>query len=76
MKTDPIPIGLLILLDILVPPIGTLLWWGMARGWAGLVQFGKVSGATRRRQKWEFWLILVAAYILMFAITLYGLLLR
>ena len=44
----------------------------MARGWAEIVQGGNVSEATQKRQKWEFWLVLIAAYLLMFGITIYG----
>ncbi len=76
MTPGTLPIGRVILLDILVPPIGTCLWWIMARGWASLVQLGKPSETTKRRQKWEFWAILIAVYVLMFGITLYGLLRR
>ena len=74
MRPGAIPISQMILLDILVPPIGTCVWWLMAHGWAGLVQLGRPSETTRKRQKWEFWTILTAAYVLMFGITLYGLL--
>jgi hypothetical protein len=62
----------MIALDLLVPPIGTCIWWLMSRGWAGLVQGGTVSDKTKKRQKWEFLIILVLAYLLMFGITLYG----
>ena len=74
MRSGAIPIGEMILLDVLIPPIGTCVWWLMARGWAGLVQLGQVSDKTKRRQRIEFLSILVAAYIVMFGVTLYGLL--
>jgi hypothetical protein len=74
MSHGGLPIGQLILLDVLVPPIGTCIWWLMARGWAGIVQLGSPSDSTRKRQKWEFFVILVTAYLLMFGITVYGLL--
>jgi hypothetical protein len=70
----PIPISQMILLDIVIPPIGTCMWWLMARGWAGFVQLGRVSDTTQKRQRWEFWVILAAAYVIMFGITIYGLL--
>jgi hypothetical protein len=64
MRPGALPIGQMILLDIVVPPIGTCVWWLMARGWAGLVQLGRPSETTKRRQKWEFLAILIAAYLL------------
>jgi hypothetical protein len=45
----------------------------MARGWAGFVQLGKVSERTKKRQHWEFWIVLVDSYLIMFGVTLYGL---
>jgi hypothetical protein len=74
MRPGAIPLGQMILLDILVPPIGACLWWLMVRGWAGFVQLGRPSETTTRRQRWEFWALLIAAYLLMFGITAYGLL--
>jgi hypothetical protein len=72
MRPGSLPIGQMIALDIVGPPIGTCIWWLIARGWAGAVQGQSVSRTTRKRQKWEFWVILVVAYLLMFGITLYG----
>jgi hypothetical protein len=72
MRAGALPIGEQILLDLLVPPIGTCLWWAMARGWATTVQSGSISEATKRRQKWEFLIIMALAYLLMLGITLYG----
>jgi hypothetical protein len=72
MRPGAYPIGQTIILDIIVPPIGTFLWLLKARGWAGVVQLGKPSETTKKRQKWEFWIILTAAYVIMFGITAYG----
>jgi hypothetical protein len=74
MNASQVPIGRIMILDILIPPIGTCLWWLMARGWAGFVQLGNISDATKRRQRWEFWIVLASAYLIMFSVTLYGLL--
>lgn len=74
MRSGAIPISQTILLDILLPPIGTCFWWLMSRGWAGMVQLGRPSETTKRRQNREFWAILIAAYLLMFGITAYSLL--
>jgi hypothetical protein len=73
-KELALPISQIILLDILIPPVGTCLWWLMARGWAGLVQLRNPSETTKKRQRVEFFAILMSAYVLMFAITVYGLL--
>jgi hypothetical protein len=72
VRPGALPITQMIALDLLVPPIGTCIWWLMSRGWAGLVQGGTISGRTKKRQKWEFWVVLAGAYLLMFGITLYG----
>jgi hypothetical protein len=72
MRPGALPLSQLIVLDLLVPPIGTCIWWLMSRGWAGFVQGGAISENTRKRQKREFWSILIAAYLLMFGITIYG----
>jgi hypothetical protein len=61
-----------IALDLFVPPLGTLVWLLMARGWATIVQGGAVTETTRRRQRTQLWIVLVAAYVLMFGITIYG----
>ena len=70
----PIPIAQQILLDIVIPPIGTCIWWLMARGWAGFVQTRNVSDKTKSRQRREFWIIMLATYLIMFGITIYGVL--
>ena len=72
MRSGALPLSEQILLDLLVPPVGAAVWWLMARGWAGAVQGGKTSATTKTRQKWEFWVILAIAYLLMFGITIYG----
>ena len=73
MMRTPLPLGQQILLDIIVPPIGTCVWWVMSRGWASAIQLGKVSDTTKKRQKSEFWIVLVIAYLVMCGITIYGL---
>ena len=66
------PLSEQILYDTIIPPIGAAVWWMMSRGWAGTVQGGAVSDETKRRQKAEFFVLLVVAYVLMFSITVYG----
>lgn len=72
MRHGALPLYEQILLDVFVPPIGTAVWWLMSRGWATTVQGSHVSETTKRRQKIESVIILVAVYILMFGITIYG----
>jgi len=72
MRPGALPISKQILLDLFLPPVGTMVWWFMARGWAGVVQGGKTTETTKQRQKYEFWIILSAAYLLMFGITAYA----
>ena len=72
MHKGALPLSQQILLDIVVPPAGTLVWWLMSRGWASAVQGGKVSEATRRRQRRTAIVVLVAVYALMFGITIYA----
>lgn len=74
MRPGALPLGQLLLLDLLVPPIGAVLWSYMARGWVATVQGGTVSERTKQRQKKEFWILLVATYLLMFGVTIYGIL--
>jgi hypothetical protein len=72
----PLPFSEQIMLDLVVPPVGAAIWWLMARGWAGAVQGNTLSQRTKVRQKWEFWILLFVAYLLMFGITAYGCLKR
>lgn len=72
MRPGAAPISEQIMFDVIIPPVGAVLWWMMSRGWARSVQRGEISEQTRRRQKTEFWVILCLAYLLMFGITLYG----
>jgi hypothetical protein len=52
-----------IALLLLFSPVGACIWWLMSRGWAKAVQGGTVSEKTVKRQRVEFWGLLVAAYI-------------
>jgi hypothetical protein len=72
LPANALPLGQLLLLDIFFPPIGAMLWWLMARGWAGFVQGGNVSDRTKARQRMEFWFALGGVYLIMFGVTLYA----
>ena len=54
--------GIIIL--ILAPPLVTVLWWLLSRGWATTVQGGNISERTRKRQSFEFWIVLGAGYFI------------
>ncbi len=72
LRHAALPLYQQILSDIFIPPVGTVLWWLMSRGWALTVQGGTVSEMTKRRQKVEFVVVLIGVYLLMFSITIYG----
>ena len=72
MRSGALPINEMIASDPLVLPVGTCVWWLMSRGWAGLVHGGMVTKKTKNRQEWGFLLVLAAAYLIMFGITVYG----
>lgn len=72
VRPGALPIYQQIFLDVFIPPIGAVLWRFMAGGWASTVQGGKVSEVTRRRQSYEFWVILCLGYAIAFGIAIYG----
>jgi hypothetical protein len=74
MRPGASPLGDQILTDLLFPPIGACVWWVMARGWAKAIQGENVSEGTKKRQKWGFWMAMGLIYLLMFGVTIYGLL--
>ncbi len=41
MHQGALPLSQQILLDIFVPPAGTLVWWLMSRVWASAIQGGE-----------------------------------
>src|SRR5690348_15186610 len=59
-------------LDLLFPPVGASVWWLMSTGWAMVMQGGKISERTKAFRKTLFWALLVGAYALMFAVTVYS----
>ncbi len=50
---------------IFFPPCGAFAWWLLSRGWAKIVQGGDVSERTKKRQRYEFWILMIAAYALL-----------
>jgi hypothetical protein len=57
---------------VLAPPIMALLIRVLSRGWANIVQGGKVSEKTATRQRLEFWVVLCFMYVMLFCIFAYG----
>jgi hypothetical protein len=72
IRSGSLPLFEQVLIDLVGPPIGAGLFWLFSRGWALTVQGGSVSDQTRARQFRGFWLVLVVAYMVMIAITVYG----
>ena len=66
----PLPEQLAIL--FLGPPIMALVLKVMMRGWARTVQGATVSARTERRQKLEFWVVLVVMYVMVFGMAIYA----
>ena len=64
MRPHAAPLWEQTLIFVLGPPIGACLWWIMSRGWASSVQGGNVSEQTKRRQKKEFWVVLLGCYLI------------
>jgi TRAP-type mannitol/chloroaromatic compound transport system permease small subunit len=50
---------------IFFPPCGACIWWLLSRGWAKIVQGANISERTVKRQRYEFWILLIAAYALL-----------
>jgi len=54
------------------PPTMAILFKFMARGWALTVQGGTVSRKTVKRQRTEFWAMLLAMYLVVWGFLIYG----
>jgi uncharacterized membrane protein HdeD (DUF308 family) len=72
MRPGAAPLGEQLAILILGPPIMASLFWIMSRGWAHTVQGEVVSDRTKRRQKMEFWILMVVMYILDIGLSLYA----
>jgi hypothetical protein len=66
------PLWQLVTFFVLVPPIMAFLVRLMSHGWANIVQSGNISEATRRRQRVEFWGLLVLLYLAVAFIFIYA----
>ncbi len=72
MRPGAAPLGEQLAILLLGPPIMAALICFMSRGWALSVQGGVASDRTKRRQKVEFWMVLVAMYAIGAGMALYA----
>jgi hypothetical protein len=72
MCPDAAPVWEQILISVVGPPVIATLWRFRARGWARTVQGGTVSVKTERRQKTEFWILLIVLYAIMIGVFMYS----
>jgi hypothetical protein len=72
MRSGAAPIGEQLAVLIVGPPLMASLIWLMSRGWAASVQGGGPSEETKRRQKLEFWIVLITMYIIGLSMALYA----
>ena len=72
-RHQPAPLLEQILIFVLGPPIMACLFWLKARGWAETVQGSCVSDTTKRRQKVEFWVLLLVMYLFSLCCVIYEL---
>lgn len=57
---------------LLAPPIMALLIRLLSRGWANIVRGGNVSEKTIKRQRVEFWIVLIFMYVMLACIFGYA----
>ena len=72
MRHQPLPLGEQIAVVLLTPPVITALWWLMSRGWASIVQGGDPTERTKRRQRGEFFVLLIVMYMISFGMAIYA----
>jgi hypothetical protein len=72
MGSSLTPIWEQIAIVLIGPPVMACAWWILSRGWARIVQGGTTSEKTKRRQKVEFWGLLIAMYAVTLGMTLYA----
>jgi hypothetical protein len=72
MSGSATPLWEQIAIVLIGPPVMACAWWVLSRGWAKTVQGGMASERTKRRQKVEFWGLLIAMYAVTLGMTLYA----
>ena len=61
-----------LLLDLVVPPILTCLWWLLSRGTSTAFEGTQVSEGTKKIQNKGMFVILAITYVTMFGVTIYS----
>lgn len=72
LRHQAAPLWQLILSLIIGPPIMAYLWLLMSGGFAAAVQGGAPSERTVKRQRVEFWILLIALYLIGIAVATYA----
>jgi hypothetical protein len=72
MRHQAAPLWQLIMSLIVGPPIMALLWRLLSGGFAAAVQGGTRSETTIRRQRKEFWILLIVLYVTGIAVATYA----
>ena len=72
MNGSSTPLWEQLVIVILGPPIMACAWRVLSRGWGRAVQGGVISEKTKRRQKIEFWVLLIAMYVMSLGMTFYA----
>lgn len=68
----PAPVWIQLFFITVAPPIMAVLIHFLSRGWAMTVQGGKISERTRKRQRLEFWGVLIFMYLMGFGMIIYA----
>lgn len=71
VRPGALPIGEQVLLDLLVPPAVTAIWWLLAGGWSALLGTSD-SSAVMSWKKPATWMVLAICYVVAFSVTLCG----
>jgi hypothetical protein len=72
MQHQAAPLWQLILSLIVGPPIMAFLWRLMSGGFAAAVQGGTRSERTVKRQRAEFWIVLIGLYLIGIIVATYA----
>ena len=71
MHQGALPISQQIILDLVVPPAVTGMWWLLAGGWSGVLGTGN-SEVVKSWRKPALWTVLIVCYVVAFGVTIYG----
>jgi hypothetical protein len=71
LRPGALPLWQQIMYDIVLPPVGTGMCWFMSRGLSSTLGT-PLSPGIKRFTRWLMWFVLIAAYLIMFSITLYA----